>query len=573
MSSHPTNFSRVALKLSLLLALTPSLLLALTPPLLLALTITPAHSASKYSVAKNLLDKKQYKEALVESERLLKSDPNDEKAHLLHVDALHSLRRIKKANQELNKVIERNPKSSAAFSKRAKTYLAADQPLLAKQDIERALELNARNAEAYNDLGLLLYHFKKDREHAVEAFGKAIEIDPNYAQALRHRGILRFQLSQLDLAKKDLDKAIKLESDYSDSFNTRGRVYHALGQYDKAIADFDRAMQLDPGYDSPYTNKGLALVKLGRIQEAIGWYNKAIELKPAAQTYCNRGTAYVRLKKYAAGEEDLKKALKLDPKFPNTHNSLGALYQMTGRKKEARKEFEIAIALDPNEISLRHNRGVLLANEGKLEEAMLDLQQTQSGQRSGKELSVSTFQATVKDCTKMIRLHPGNHEFFYDRGFAYFCLGDWPSALADFEMFRTVSATSSKTALNAAILSNFAYRRQGLKREASVPIKQVLERTKMPERKYWAYRFVEYLSGDMASLSLSLNDDSLGLMSKTALKCYFGIDRAIAGDIATAKTQLNWIKDYGDREIDEFDLAMTELARLNKPAKAKGRTD
>lgn len=565
MSSHPTNLLRVSLTLSFSLAL--------TTPLLIALTVSPAQSASKYSLAKNLLNKKQYKEALVESERLLKSDPNDEKAHLLHVDALHSLQRIKQANQELNKVIEHNPKSSAAYSKRAKTYLAVNQPLLAKQDIERALTLNPKNAEAYNDLGLLLYHFKKDRERAVEAFGKAVEIDPKYAQALRHRGILRFQLSQFDLAKQDLDKAIKLEPDYSDSFNTRGRVYHALGQYDKAIADFERAIQLNPKYDSPYTNMGLALVKLGRVKEAIGWYSKAVELQPHAQNYCNRGTAYIRLKKFAAGEEDLKQALKLDPKFPNTHNSLGALYQMTGRKKEARKEFEIAIALDPNEIGLRRNRGILLANEGKLEEAMLDLQQTQSGQRSGRELSVSTFQATVKDCTKMIRLHPDNHEFFYDRGFAYFCLGDWPSALADFEMFRTVSATSSKTAMNAAILSNFAYRRQGLKKEAGVPIKQVLERTKIPERKYWAYRFVEYLSGDMAALSFALNDDSLGVMSKTALKCYFGIDRAIAGDIATAKTQLNWIKDYGDRETDEFELAMTELARLNKPTKVKSRSE
>jgi hypothetical protein len=175
----------------------------------------------------------------------------------------------------------------------------------------------------------------------------------------------------------------------------------------------------------------------------------------------------------------------------------------------------------------------------------------------------------VKDSTKMIRLHPGNHEFYYDRGFAYFCMNDFPSALADFEMFRTTSATTRKAAFNAAILSNFALRRQGMEKEAKVPINQVLKRTSGPDRRFWGYRFAEYLSGKEPIETLETL--KLNTTSKTELKCYYAIDRIIAGDSAVAKSQLNWIKEFGDRDTDEFELAMAELARLSKPAKKKSR--
>lgn len=118
MTTHPVTLLPVALTLSSVL-LAPAL---------------PGYCADKYLSAKDLLVKKQFKKSLAESERLIQADPNDEQAHLLHVDALHSLghegdpRRIKEANAELNKVIKRNPNSSSAYAKRAKTYLAFFQP-------------------------------------------------------------------------------------------------------------------------------------------------------------------------------------------------------------------------------------------------------------------------------------------------------------------------------------------------------------------------------------------------------------------------------------------------------------
>lgn len=412
----------------------------------------------------------------------------------------------------------------------------------------------------------MLNNFKKDLPGAVEALTKAIELDPKYARAIKYRGFLRYLNHQYGLARQDLDLSIKLEPD-AESYSLRGQVYLALKQHNKAIEELNRAIKLDPKHADAYHVKGLVLVRLGRVQEAIGSYTKAIELEPTPQHYNNRGVAYLRLKRYAEARRDIRKALQLDPRFPNAHNSLGVYYEWVGRKKEAREEYDIAVSLLPNELGFRFSRGALLAGEGKLDEAMLDVQKIKRGQRTGEEPAASAYQFTVKDCTKMIRLHSDNLEFIYDRGLAYFALADWPSALADFEMFRTVSATGSRTALNAAIFSNFAYRRLSLNREASLPIKRVLGRTTIPEQ-YWAYRFVEYLSGNAVSLALALQDENLGLVSKTSLKCYLGIDRAIAGDIAAAKAQFNWVKDYGDRNIDEFDLAMTELARLNNQANA-----
>ena len=45
---------------------------------------------------------------------------------------------------------------------------------------------------------------------------------------------------------QDFDRAIELDPNYPDALNNRGLAYTGKGQYDRAIQDFDRALRLDP---------------------------------------------------------------------------------------------------------------------------------------------------------------------------------------------------------------------------------------------------------------------------------------------------------------------------------------
>ncbi len=87
-------------------------------------------------------------------------------------------------------------------------------------------------------------------QEAMAAFDKAIEDDPNDAEAYYARGFARLSHSNAMLkAIEDFTKAIELNPKYARAYLMRGRAYEALGDMDKANADRASALELEPGID------------------------------------------------------------------------------------------------------------------------------------------------------------------------------------------------------------------------------------------------------------------------------------------------------------------------------------
>jgi tetratricopeptide (TPR) repeat protein len=89
----------------------------------------------------------------------------------------------KRAQEAINKAVEKDPKSAGVYVARGvgNYYLPAALGgglELAIADFRKALLLDARNAEAYLWLGLSLRKENKNAE-ARQAFGKSLELNPN----------------------------------------------------------------------------------------------------------------------------------------------------------------------------------------------------------------------------------------------------------------------------------------------------------------------------------------------------------------------------------------------------------
>ena len=72
-------------------------------------------------------------------------------------------------------------------------------------------------------------------------------------------------------AIKDYDKAIQLEPDHAEAYNNRGGVAKAeLGQDSAAISDYNKAIQLrKPDHAEAYFNRGNAKLDLEQYTAAI----------------------------------------------------------------------------------------------------------------------------------------------------------------------------------------------------------------------------------------------------------------------------------------------------------------
>ena len=76
----------------------------------------------------------------------------------------------------------------------------------------------------------------------------------------------------------EFNKAIELNPDNADAYYKRGDAYSEIGDYDKAIADYNEAIELNPSDALAYYNRGLDYHNKGEVLKAVSDLEKCIGL-------------------------------------------------------------------------------------------------------------------------------------------------------------------------------------------------------------------------------------------------------------------------------------------------------
>ncbi len=118
----------------------------------------------------------------------------------------------------------------------------------------------------------------KDYALALEAYNKALEVNPDDADILADRGVALFHLGKKHLAVLDLDKAQELEPENPYRYSSRAYIKDSLGDLEGAIADYKKAIALDPEDAIAHNNLGLLEEKLGRVDDSKVNFKKADQL-------------------------------------------------------------------------------------------------------------------------------------------------------------------------------------------------------------------------------------------------------------------------------------------------------
>ena len=170
-----------------------------------------------------------------------------------------------------------------------------------------------RAAEAWFHVGYIACCTDvKDFEGAIEAYDKAIRLDPDESASYNNRAKAKIHLGQYKEALADCDKAIRLDPSEATAYNTRGTVKIHLGQYKEALADCDKAILLRSDYAEAYSTRGNAKLQLGQYKEALADYDEAILLRSNfAAAHYNRGNAKFHLGQEEAARQDFETARNL----------------------------------------------------------------------------------------------------------------------------------------------------------------------------------------------------------------------------------------------------------------------
>jgi serine/threonine protein kinase/Tfp pilus assembly protein PilF len=272
-------------------------------------------------------------------------------------------------DREMEDVFAIQDEISQAIVKALRVILSEDE----RKAIEKVRA--AVNVEAYDYYlrGRQYFHQlrRKSLEYARQMFNKAIEIDPEYARA--YAGVAdscsmlymyfdarEFNIRQADIASQ---KALELEPDLAEAHLARGIAVSLSKRFDEAEKEFETAMRLDPKlFEAPYFY-GRARISQGRFTEAARLLERASMLRPEDF----QAPQFLALALNSAGmttEGDLtqRRALKLieqrlemNPDDARAANLGAATLASLGEKDRAMEFAERSLAIDPDDPMLLYN--------------------------------------------------------------------------------------------------------------------------------------------------------------------------------------------------------------------------
>jgi tetratricopeptide (TPR) repeat protein len=283
-------------------------------------------------------------------------------------------------------------------------------------DYEAGLRLAPDDAElhlrrgwtAYDELrrgsraaaGLMDDNLNRIYNFVVDQAQQALKLKPDYAEAYYEIAVATQLADRKSFTptKALYDQAIRLEPDNPNYRFSRLMLLDAHGYSAEAIEEADAILKLPAasitkpsavdfsqktttGRIATAMERGRLLESVGRMDEARRAYDRAVDIDPDAITFAERAGFKLSQLTFYPGmptppldsiQEDLTKALALDPDYWFAHQQQAQLYFVREEYDKAAAELASALKSFPDGGRLRWRYATMLRNLGRSEDAQTE---------------------------------------------------------------------------------------------------------------------------------------------------------------------------------------------------------
>lgn len=147
--------------------------------------------------------------------------------------------------EDFEQAVSMDPDHTAARYNLGLTYVDMEQDSRARQTFRRLLDIDPRYENAHAELGAIAER-EQEYENAIDEYEAELRVDPNSARAHYRVGYL-YQASKGDpgTAAEHLSKAVEIDPDNADAHVEFGRVLYQLDRLRAAADQFERALKID----------------------------------------------------------------------------------------------------------------------------------------------------------------------------------------------------------------------------------------------------------------------------------------------------------------------------------------
>jgi serine/threonine protein kinase/Flp pilus assembly protein TadD len=238
---------------------------------------------------------------------------------------------------------------------------------------KRIGDLTTSSLEAYN------FYLKGQEEYgklrlaqARQCYEKAVELDPNFAMALRALGgeslkkamalsknvtekeRLYIEASYASGIERNGPKAISLYRHIVDRYPKEKSAYEYLGgtsqDPQEAMGIYRKILELDPNHGVALNYLGYIFLDLKQPGQAIDCLKKYVAVRPEdANPLDSLADAYFQLGRIDDAIDNYKKALQVDPSFFGSMLAVGYIYALRGDYSQASEWVDKAISVSMGE--------------------------------------------------------------------------------------------------------------------------------------------------------------------------------------------------------------------------------
>lgn len=209
------------------------------------------------------------------------------------------------------------------------------------------------------------------------------------------------------------------------------KSYYSQGLLEELCEENRKKLEQEPQNHMLRCSLANALLQLGQYDAAIDEYQKCIEQNPCPEYYINFGKALLNAGDYKRAIKAFEEVLKRNRKWPDAYYQMAIAYRSLGQLEKADDNLNKAILINPKYREAINERAHILEATGHLEEALKEYKkvialffsefQFQDADAYNYELSVlfdcdDLIEESIRQLKQFVRKYPGFADGYYKLG-------------------------------------------------------------------------------------------------------------------------------------------------------------
>ena len=254
------------------------------------------------------------------------------------------------------------------FARGAALHQAGDI-LGAIEAYQDALGKEPNRIDARSNLGAAYARLGR-YEDARREYRRALEVDPENAAVRFNLALALYKTALVAEATQELEQVLVHDPKNKAAALLLADCQLQMGNDARVVALLE-PREADLGQDRLYSYlMGTALLRRNELERGQVFIDRLFREGDTAPARVLMAVAHLRRKDPRAALADLERAVELDPKLPTVHSLHGRALMESGRRPEAAEAFRRELDVNPNDFDSNLYLGLLLRDEGKLDEAL-----------------------------------------------------------------------------------------------------------------------------------------------------------------------------------------------------------